>query len=621
MIAACNGKVECGENTHLEGDLCVADDPLVITKTNTIYDTTTVTVPNTITNTVFVDVPVTNTIYVDVPVTNTIYVDVPDEDLDPGHYEQPLVEIQELVGRGGALGLNGSGETHMHIAEMKFRPGNGTDWPNALFYCSYTFGVLDANNLNSMSFLAQGWKLLPRTGTRDPGCMHIAFDETDYDIVYLTHHGNLDDGLPFLSGYDLNPTRSDLTNPLKLTLAPLQMPLLQEEGVVYEGLDTEMGYIWVASHQAGLGVFERDPLTNIISRVGSYEGLTDARDVAVVSTVDDITGATTATAYVCDGPNGLVILDVSDPLDITQISQMPLEGIAVDIAVGDDNVIYIAAQTGGLQAIDVSDPLSPSLLDSVYFGASVVAVDYDLGRAYIAAWNDARIYDVTDPTDMIMLGAVRKEKQKNYSADGGDGGERPNITNRVLGVAGYGDYLFNGTWWVPYNFLLHPENTAPYIVLPEAANYFAFPGDLAIGESSTQEFVIRNDGNEPLAVFDLWSTNPAFTVEPSEILIQPGESGTVEITFTATIGAGETISTTTSGGTLTSQTGQETGMLQIWSDDPAQPVREAYLVGNPEGLSVGDPYNNDATLLDGTPWSFSTDFLGSVSIVSYFATF
>jgi hypothetical protein len=232
-----------------------------------------------------------------------------------------------------------------------------------------------------------------------------------------------------------------------------------------------------------------------------------------------------------------------------------------------------------------------------------------------------RTYDVTsDPSNITLLGAVRKEKQKNYSADGGDGGERPNITNRVLGVAGYGDYLFNGTWWVPTNFLLHPENTAPYIVLPEVANYFAFPGDLAVGESSDQPLVIRNDGNEPLTIFDLWSTNPAFSVSPLEMQIPPGGTGTFTLTFTASVGAG-TVSTPTTYGTVTSQTGQETGFLEIWSDDPSQPVREAYLVGNPEGLSVGDPYRNDATLLNGTPWSFETDFLGSVSVVAYFATF
>ena len=56
-------------------------------------------------------------------------------------------------------------------------------------------------------------------------------------------------------------------------------------------------------------------------------------------------------------------------------------------------------------------------------------------------------------------------------------------------------------------------------------------------------------------------------------------------------------------------------------DDPSQPVREAYLVGNPAGLAPGDPYHNSVTLLDGTPWDFTTDALGSVTMVSYFATF
>ena len=39
------------------------------------------------------------------------------------------------------------------------------------------------------------------------------------------------------------------------------------------------------------------------------------------------------------------------------------------------------------------------------------------------------------------------------------------------------------------------------------------------------------------------------------------------------------------------------------------------------GIAVGDLYTNDATLLDGTPWNFEADALGSVTLVAYFATF
>ena len=611
-LGACNGKLECGDYTHEVDGICVGEGPVVldgedhtitIVDPTTIHETNThtveVTVPNTITNTI------TNT------VTNTITNTIIDDELEPGQYEENLVEIQELLNKGGAVGSNGSGETHMHISEMKWRPTDNATWPNSLWYCSYTFGVLDGTNLNSMSFLAQGYKFLPRTGTRDPGCMHLTFDETDYDIVYTTHHGNLDDGLSFVSGMDMNSIITSAGPPPKITLlngttpTPVQLPMVQD-GWTYEGLDFENGYIYVSAHHNGLAVFQRDALAgNALNKVSSYQGdLVDSRDVWVDGTV----------AYIPDGVGGLSSVDVTDPMNIVPLGHVDVPGVAVDIGVK-NGVAYIAGQSGGLTSVDVSDPTNMAVLQNINFGQSVVAVAVDeaggTDSLYVAAWNDTRVYDVSDPTDMVILGAKRATKQKNYAGD--EGGERPDLTNRVLGVAGQGDYVFSGTWWVPHNYQLTRTEQAPFIVLPESTNFTPFPGDLAIGESSSVDIEIRNDGNAPLTVFDLWTTNGAFTVTPDELYIEPNATGTVTVTFTATLGAG-----TTTGG---AQTGAEEGFLQVWSDDPSQPIREAYLVGNPAGIAVGDDYYNSATLLDGTAWDFETDYLGSVTMVAYFATF
>jgi len=469
LAAGCGGeKGACGAGTTLVEGVCVADGPI----------------SNTITNTVIVDD------------TDT---DVPVDRLEPGHYEEVLPEIQELVGTGGALGTGGSGQTHMHISTMAYRESNGTNWPNALFYCSYTFGVLDATNLDNMSFLAQGWKFPEpvETGTRDPGCFRLAFDDDDPDIVYATMHGNIDDGAAFISGYDLNSVAADPVGaPTKITLAPVQLPMLQEPGQAYEGLDFENGHLFVTSHDAGLGVFTRDPVTNELTRVATYTGLEDAKEIHVDGN----------TAYVADGKAGFVTLDVSDPTAPVELGRLATPGVLFDIAYDEVNhVVYLAAQTGGLLSVDVTDPAAPALLDTVDMNASVVSVDYDDGRVYVAAWNDARVYDTTDPTDLQIVGAVRTTKQKSYSGESEDAGERPDITNRVLGVAGDGDYLFNGTWWVPRNHIIHAENVAPYLVLPESVNYTTFPGDLAVGESSSVDLVVRNDGNAPLTIFDLWT--------------------------------------------------------------------------------------------------------------------
>ena len=150
---------------------------------------------------------------------------------------------------------------------------------------------------------------------------------------------------------------------------------------------------------------------------------------------------------------------------------------------------------------------------------------------------------------------MRTPKQKTYSGESEDEGERPDITNRVLGVAGKGDYLFNGTWWVPRNHQIHAEHVAPYMVLPESVNYLTFPGDLAVVCLSSVDLVIRNEGTAPLTIYDLWTTSTAFTVSPEQLLVAPGSTGTLTLTFTATVGEG---SETTTGGEIV-PTGEEVG--------------------------------------------------------------
>ncbi|MFZ4576121.1 MAG: alkyl hydroperoxide reductase [Phycisphaerales bacterium] len=491
------------------------------------------------------------------PVDPPVDTDIPP--LERGYFEEPIVWLQKQVGQGGALGPGGAGQTHMHISEMVYREGTPNS-PAQVFACSYTFSVLNANDPQSMSYMAQGWLHYPVTGTRAPGCVNLSIDDNDPDIIYTTHHGNLTDGTAFLSGWDIQSVAADPLRPTAVTLSPLQLPMLQEgNSTSYEGLDNENGYIYVALHDEGLGVFERDAVTGAFSRVSTFTGvLENAWEVRVVGT----------TAYVADGPGGLVILDVTDPQAISLIGRVGFPGVAHDIVL-DGTTAYIAAQSGGLVVVDASTPSAPAVIASVEVPGSAVAIDYDAGRVYLGAWNDARVYDVSNPSDPQIIGGKRIEVYKAYT---GDGGDRPEITDRVLGIAGKGDFIFDGTWWTPNSLQIHADRLAPYIYLPETLHFLTFPGDLATGETSVQNFEIRNDGTAPLTVTDMWAENPLFTAEPSELQIPAGGSAWVTLTFTA----GATIQ-------------EERTIFHIASDDPGQPVRDAYLVGNPAGIAVGDP--------------------------------
>ena len=204
--------------------------------------------------------------------------------------------------------------------------------------------------------------------------------------------------------------------------------------------------------------------------------------------------------------------------------------------------------------------------------------------------------------------ALRLTTEKAYEVCTGDpevcmpDDSRPDPTARTLHVAAYGDIMFVGNWWVPYSFQVHDDRPAPHAVLPEDVALIDF-GPAEVGETKTREFTVRNDGTEPLTLFDNWADNPAFDVSPRQVRIQPGESSVLTLSYTAT------------------STMRETATLQLWSDDPLQSVRTGYLVGNQPGLGVGKQLPDTVvTLFDGS--SFSTDAMtGSVMLLAYFATF
>jgi len=140
-------------------------------------------------------------------------VDPVDPPLEPGRYQAPLVQLQRLQGE----------EDHMHVAQLKYRESDGM-----LFFCSYTFGMIDASDPQSMRYRVEGLRHSTPSGSpRTPGCLHLSWDEDDPNIIYTSHRGNIDFAR-FLSGWDLTDTG-----------APVQLPALQEPGISYGGIDVE----------------------------------------------------------------------------------------------------------------------------------------------------------------------------------------------------------------------------------------------------------------------------------------------------------------------------------------------------------------------------------------------
>jgi hypothetical protein len=499
--------------------------------------------------------------------------------LEPGDFTSPLVLLQRLQGE----------EDHMHVSQVRYRESD-----DRLFYCSYTFGVIDASNPQDMSYLIQGLKHETPSGSpRDPGCLHFMWDDDDPDLVFTSHRGNIDFAT-FLSGWDLGTTEVDGD----VEFAPVQLPALQEPGESYGGVDVENGLVYVALHENGLGIYDYDATTGF-TRVAAATGFQNAWTVTVRGT----------TAFVADGAGGLVVADVADPANVSILGRAVLGGTAQDVVL-DGNLAYVAAGSAGMVIVDVSNPAAPTPISSVPTYGNAVAVAVAAARAYVADWNDIRVLDVANPAEPVEIAATRITINLDYETCTGDpenevcspDDARPDATARNLAVAAHEDVMFAGNWWVPSAYRVHADRVAPYLVLPEDVSLLDF-GPTPAGETSTIELPITNHGTAPLTLYDNWVDSTAFTVSPAQLRVDPGQTASLTLAYTATAAA------------------KETGTLHLRSDDPQQPVRQAFLVGNQPGLGVGQPLPEiELTLVDGSPFS-STALEGKVTLLAYFATF
>jgi peroxiredoxin len=487
--------------------------------------------------------------------------DVASANLRPASYQSPLVRLQRLVGEND----------HLHIDEVRYRAAD-----QRLFQCGYDFGVIDASDPTNMSYQAERLRHTIPGDDRRPGCIHLA---ADGDRVYTVHRGNIDNPA-FLSGWELRP---DAENPGRL--APIQLTVLQEPGVSYEGIDVAGGYIYVALRQNGLGVYRYG--ADGFERIGTASGLSNAWGVRVRG----------STAFVTDGLDGLVVVDVSDPRAPSVRSRVATGGQARGLAV-DGDIAHVAAGSSGLVLVDVSDLDKPVVAGrGGEVPGTAMRVDVADGYAYLAAWTDARVYDVSDPAAPAFVGAVRMTRDIRYDEAG-----RPPVTSRTLGIAAGVDAVLLGNWHVVYSYRLHPEQSAPNIGLPEAINLLDF-GTVAAGQASSIPVSVRNQGTAPLTVTDIRADNTAFTIVPRQMRLAPGETGIVEISYAAT------------------DASHASGILEFVSDDPAEPVRKGFLTANLPGLGLGKAMPEvSVNLVDGGQWR-SSDHEGEVMLLAYFATF
>jgi hypothetical protein len=529
---------------------------------------------------------------------------VPDE-LEPDEFRTPLVELFSAPGL----------QLHQHTDEMRYLrvpPVEFTSPSGAglLAVCALTsVSIMDASSPPNYSwtYLTQDLQHVIPIGPRvEGGCVHLSWSDTDPRLVFTTQPGDIDHS-PFLSGWDLNPSPWD---PLassfgpSIKMEPRQLGVLQEPGVAYGGVDAANGHIYVAIHTGGLAIYDYDVPSETFTRIGTVEeGLQNAWGVRVRGN----------TAFVTDQELGLVTVDVTDPLAPVVLGSVSLGTASFGLALDRDrpDIAYVAAGTAGVAVIDIGDLARPEVLTKIPTPGLSMRVDQAAGQLHVAAWRDARAYDVSKPAEPRFIGARRFTVEAGVPDD-----SYPRVTTTVRGIAvadetiGPGGIwrpdpiMLAGVWDSPVFLRVHADRRAPNLLLPEQVDHIDF-GTVEVGSSKPLFVPVTNQGTARLTLYDNEVDSDAFTVSPAQLRLNPGETKTLELTYTP--GSAES----------------ETSYLSLRSDDPDQPIRLAYLVGNQAGAGVGEAAPEvRVDTIDGGEWiSTSAENAGKVQLLAYFATF
>ena len=228
-------------------------------------------------------------------------------------------------------------------------------------------------------------------------------------------------------------------------------------GESYEGIDVENRDVYVALKDHGLGVYRRDTTTNVLHarRIG-LGGLGSTWGVRVQRSHGVRHRALTGQ---------LSTVDVTDPAQPKLLGKVSTGGVARGLAV-DGQTAYVAAGSEGLgrrRRVGLDQPQgSREGRDARHGGAGRLLE----GHAFVAAWNDARVYDVTNPAAPRFVGAVRLTTDVTYPEHGPRGGHGAHAGHRRQRHT----TSSSATGGFRTRTASIPTGPAPSLVLPEEIN-------------------------------------------------------------------------------------------------------------------------------------------------------
>jgi hypothetical protein len=268
------------------------------------------------------------------------------------------------------------------------------------------------------------------------------------------------------------------------------------------------------------------------------------------------------------------------------VGRVDIPGSSTAIEVdADRDLAFVSAGQTGMVIVDVATPTAPAIVATVDTPGTVLQVALDGDHAYVADWNDVRVFDVSEPGAPQLVATERIDTSDDFP--------------RVLGIGAHDNLAYAGEWTGLYSLELRPDRRGPDLWVADRAVEF---GTVAAGDADAIALIIRNEGPEPLVVSGVNTSGP-FSTDTAGFTLEPGEADVLEVVFQP------------------SDDDQATGTLTITSNDPDESGREVDLAGNRGGANPGDPAPEvSVSLLDGGEWRLA-DQLGSPVLLSYFATF
>jgi hypothetical protein len=266
-----------------------------------------------------------------------------------------------------------------------------------------------------------------------------------------------------------------------------------EDGLILDTL------LYATAHEAGLFIFD-------IDNSGNMQLINQADEHPLNATTIAMRGNH---AYIADGAGGVLVLDITEPLNVTFVSRIATTSGAQDLGFYGD---YAAVAVGGMgvDIIDFSDPANPQFISNITGNGSAFNLTVDDHLAYVARWDNVEIIDISDPQNPILAGWE-------------------DTRTRAMGLTARDSIIYVADW-----FNVEIYRFGEGLQRDIDINFTQIDmGDVMTGNTADTVFEVFNTGGSTLNITQISTYNDAFDVVPETAIIPPDSQHEFTLSFTA----------------------------------------------------------------------------------------